>query len=121
MRNRITAVGILLSCVFLATLFPGYGFSADFPTKPIALWIGYGPGGETDLSGRGIAEAAGKNFGQPVVVINKPGGSGATMLSQLKTVKPDGYTIGSMTMGSLVASHMRKVPYECSKDFTPSI
>ncbi len=115
------AVQTVIFCLIALCIGCGNAFSADFPAKPITLWIGYNPGGETDLSGRAISEAAGKFFGQPVVVVNKPGGSGATMLSQLKMVKPDGYTIGVMTMGSLTASHMRKVPYVCSTDFTPII
>jgi tripartite-type tricarboxylate transporter receptor subunit TctC len=115
--RRALAILFVLFFSFLSVT----AFSADFPAKPITLWVGYNPGGETDLSGRAISEAASKFLGQPVVVVNKPGGSGATMLSQLKTVKPDGYTLGVMTMGSLIASHMRKVPYVCSKDFLPII
>lgn len=111
---------IIFSLIALCIIY-GNGLSADFPTKPITLWIGYKSGGETDLSARAIGETASKFLGQPFIAVNKPGGSGATMLSQLKAAKPDVYTIGIMTMGSLTASHMRSVPYVCSTDFTPII
>lgn len=121
MRKKSQWIIVFFLSGFISVFPWGSGSAMDFPTKPITLWIGYNPGGETDLSGRAIAEAAGKYLGQPVVAVNKPGGSGALMLSNLMGVKPDGYTIGVMTMGSLIASHMRKVPYECARDFTPII
>ncbi len=121
MQGRCLWVVVSFLFGFILSFFPGSGFAAEFPTKSINFWIGYNAGGDTDLASRPLAEAAAKFLGQPVVAVNKPGGSGAIMLSNLMGVKPDGYTIGVMTMGSLLASHMRKVPYVCSRDFTPII
>lgn len=88
-----------------------------FPTKTISLWVGYGAGGSTDIPARAVAEATSKILGQPIVVINKPGGGSAVMMSELKTAKPDGYTLGILSTGGILSAHMRKVPYHPINDF----
>ncbi|HWU37154.1 MAG TPA: tripartite tricarboxylate transporter substrate binding protein, partial [Candidatus Acidoferrum sp.] len=57
--------------------------------------------------------------GQPIVVVNKPGGGSAIGAAYLRTEKPDGYTIGILASGAVLSQHMRKVPYDSAKDFTP--
>jgi len=49
---------------------------AQFPSKPITLIIPWAAGGTGDLSGRKVADSAGKILGQPVLVENKAGGGG---------------------------------------------
>lgn len=91
---------------------------ADFPAKSIRLILPYGAGG-TDLQYRKLAELAGAELGQPVVVENKPGGGGtAAVVHMAKTAKPDGYTIGASTGPLLRQPHMQKVAYDPLKDFT---
>jgi tripartite-type tricarboxylate transporter receptor subunit TctC len=63
--------------------------------------------------------AASKILGQPIVVLNKPGGGSAVAVASLKIEKPDGYTIGVLPSGAVLSQHMRKVPYDSAKDFTP--
>lgn len=92
-----------------------------FPSKPITLIVGYAPGGTSDLSMRYLAEAASKRLGQPVVVVNKEGGGGVVGLAELKNAKPDGYTIGFLATGPIISAHMRKLPFDATKDFTPII
>ena len=91
---------------------------AKFPDKPIQLIVQYSPGGTTDLSLRILASIAGEYLGQPVVVVNKPGGSGAVAYGILKNTKPDGYSIGGISYsGSVIAPHIRKVPFDTKNDF----
>lgn len=42
-------------------------------------------------------------------------------MALLKNEKPDGYTIGILPSGAVLSQHMRKVPYDSAKDFTPII
>jgi tripartite-type tricarboxylate transporter receptor subunit TctC len=90
-----------------------------FPTKPITLTIGYGAGGGTDVSTRPLANAASKILGQPVVVVNKPGGATSIAMAGLKNEKPDGYNVGTLGGGGFLAPMTRKVNYDVIKDFTP--
>ena len=68
--------------------------AADYPTKPITMYIGFNPGGAVDTTGRLIAEKMTKILGQPVAAVTKSGGGGTVMASQLINAAPDGYTIG---------------------------
>lgn len=92
-----------------------------FPTKPITLIIGFGPGGGTDSTLRYLAESVSKRLGQPVVPVNKPGGGGTIALGELKSDNPDGYTLCFLAFGGVASPHMRKLPYHPVKDFDPII
>ncbi len=109
-------LGILLSLVFFADVLWA---QPKYPAKPINFLIGFPGGGTTDVCARPLVLAASKILGQPIVVVNKPGGASAVAVATLKTEKPDGYTIGILGSGALLSQHMRKVPYDTAKDFTP--
>jgi tripartite-type tricarboxylate transporter receptor subunit TctC len=112
----IAALGVIC---FLHAL-PGDVMAQEkYPTKPINFLIGYPAGGTTDVCARPLVAAAGKTLGQPIVVVNKPGGASAVAVATLKTEKPDGYTIGILPSGAVLSQHMRKVPYNTANDFTP--
>ncbi len=64
-----------------------------YPSKPISLIVPFPPGGQADLSARPLAAAMSQLLKQPVVVINKPGASGAIGHRAVATANPDGYTL----------------------------
>jgi tripartite-type tricarboxylate transporter receptor subunit TctC len=87
---------IASACALAAT---GFGAAAqaasDYPSKTIELIVPVAAGGGTDLVGRAFAEASKKYLPQqPMIVINKPGASGAIGTAELINAKPDGYKIG---------------------------
>ena len=94
MKLNFTKTLTLSAAVVAATLTGGLATAADFPTKPITMYIGFRPGGAVDTTGRLIADKMSKILGQPVVAVQKTGGGGTVMASQLINAKPDGYTIG---------------------------
>ncbi|HEU5018192.1 MAG TPA: tripartite tricarboxylate transporter substrate binding protein [Pseudolabrys sp.] len=89
------SIPLALAIVTAAIALPGTNASAqDYPRKPITMWIGFRPGGSVDTTGRLLATKLEKILGQPVVAVTKAGGGGTVMATQLKSAKPDGYTIG---------------------------
>jgi len=104
-----------LACAAAAT-----ASAETFPSKPITLIVPWPAGGSTDISMRAMAEAAGKELGQPVVVENKAGASGTLGPATLRTAKPDGYTIAQMpiTMFRLPLMKDKKVSWNPQTDFT---
>jgi tripartite-type tricarboxylate transporter receptor subunit TctC len=88
-----------------------------FPTKPITVVVGFGPGGSADLPIRALAEAVSKTLGQPVVIINKPGATGGVALTEIKNTKPDGYTLSTMSAGVITSTLMRKSTFHPVNDF----
>jgi len=64
-----------------------------YPNRPIQMIIGQVPGAAGDITCRPLAEELGKILGVPVIVINKPGGSGTLGVDVVVKSKKDGYTI----------------------------
>lgn len=78
----------------LVALCPLISFAQEpYPGKPISLIVPFPPGGQADLSARPLAAAMSQLLKQPVVVINKPGASGAIGHRAAATANPDGYTL----------------------------
>jgi tripartite-type tricarboxylate transporter receptor subunit TctC len=94
---------------------------ADYPNKPITLIIPFPPGGVTDVVGREVAKNLTKYLKQPVVVENKAGAGGNIGTLALARSKPDGYTLGILTVSAMsIAPHITKnLGFNPEKDFTP--
>lgn len=94
---KLTRRHIIGSACALAatTLGTSAAAASDYPNKAIELIVPVAAGGGTDLVGRAFAEASKKYLPQqPMVVVNKPGASGAIGTAELINAKPDGYKIG---------------------------
>lgn len=111
MREKIL-FGTMLGLLLVTSLS-----FAGFPEKPIQIVNPYAAGGETDMILRIMANAAPPHFGQPVVVVNKTGGGGSVGMQYGAKSKPDGYTIVSGSLATLLLHPlMEKMPYSY-KDF----
>ncbi len=111
---------MLLASACAAALLAPLGASAQsFPGKPITLIVPWPAGGSTDRHMRLLAELAGKQLGQNVIVENKPGGGGTLGPGTMAmTAKPDGYTIAQFPLGMLRIPHMQKMQWDPLKDFS---
>ncbi|MGB3071356.1 MAG: tripartite tricarboxylate transporter substrate binding protein [Ottowia sp.] len=107
------------ACLVLSTALTAHAQS--FPTKPVTLVSPYQAGGAADAMARAIAEAAGKELGQPVVVESKPGAEGIIGATDVMNAQPDGYRVLWGGAGSLmVATALRKnPPFDPVTAFTP--
>ena len=78
----------------LLLLSPPGASGQAYPTKPIEIVVPFVPGGGTDLIARLLADYMGKKWGQPMLVVNKPGGGGIVgARAALKDARPDGHTV----------------------------
>ncbi len=75
---------------------------SKYPDKPITMIVPFSVGGGTDLIARELEKTASKSLGQPLVVINKPGGAGMIGWNELAAAKPDGYTLGVVSIDILL-------------------
>jgi tripartite-type tricarboxylate transporter receptor subunit TctC len=117
---QVLVFAALFSAFLSLSLSPA-GWAQQYPTKTINMIVGWGAGGSTDVTLRALSDAAGKLLGQPIIIQNKPGGGSAVGLALLKNEKPDGYTLGNISSAGITGQHLRKVPYDSTKDFTPII
>jgi len=65
----------------------------EYPTKPITLLVPFGPGGDSDLSGRVLSSVAVEYLGQPLLIQLKPGGQGIIGTDLAAKAPPDGYML----------------------------
>ena len=111
----------LLAAATLVLSGPAQAQSA-YPDRPVKLVVPFAPGGSTDLAARLIAEFAGRELGQPVVVENRAGAGGSLGMEMVAKSRPDGYTLGMATVsthGSNPAVYAGKLKYDPVKDFSP--
>jgi tripartite-type tricarboxylate transporter receptor subunit TctC len=94
MTSRFSKFLTLSVAALAVTLTGSLVTAAEFPSKPITMFIGFNPGGAVDTTGRLIADKMSKILGQPVVAVTKSGGGGTVMAAQLINAPADGYTIG---------------------------
>ncbi|HEV7802452.1 MAG TPA: tripartite tricarboxylate transporter substrate binding protein [Burkholderiales bacterium] len=100
---------------------PATSHAQSYPDKPIRLIAPFPPGGGTDLMGHLISQHINRQWGQPVVVENKPGANGMIGSEFVARAPADGYTLLVGTMGThgINASLYRKLPYDTVADFAP--
>ena len=112
----------LAAAAFVATVgasAPAWAQATDFPTRPITLIVPFPAGGSTDRHMRTLADIAGKQLGQTIIVENKPGAGGTLGPGNMsRTARPDGYTITQFPMSMLRMAHMQKTAWNPLTDFT---
>jgi tripartite-type tricarboxylate transporter receptor subunit TctC len=91
-----------------------------FPSRPVHLFVPYAAGGGVDILARTLGEAVSRQWGQSVVVENRPGAGGVVASQTLATSAPDGYTLMVVASGHATNAFLYpKLPYDTFKDFTP--
>jgi tripartite-type tricarboxylate transporter receptor subunit TctC len=110
---------LAFSLLFVALGYPQEAEIAKYPKQPVTCIVPLPPGGPTDLAVRLICKPAEKYLGQPIVILNKPGGQMTIGTAAIAAAKPDGYTIGWTPFGAFFwTPFMQKLPYHPVKSFT---
>ena len=90
----------------------------DYPTQNIRMIVSFGAGGGSDIIGRIVAQRMQEKLGRSVVVENRPGAGGMLGNEAVANSPKDGYTLGVMTAGQIIAPVMTKAPrYDTLKAF----
>jgi tripartite-type tricarboxylate transporter receptor subunit TctC len=86
-----------------------------YPTRPIQFVIPFGAGGDSDLSGRNVAQTASKYLNNvPIVSVNRVGASGAIGATFVRNAAPDGYTllVARIATHAILPALESKLPYK---------
>src|SRR6476646_400935 len=94
---------------------------SHWPDRPVRIVVPYPAGGSTDVLTRILAERLKDMFGQPFVIENRPGAGGNIGIAAVTGSAPDGYTLGSATIGHFAINQYlySKMPYDAERDMTP--
>jgi tripartite-type tricarboxylate transporter receptor subunit TctC len=117
MRNSLCLAMALLAYV------AGWQASAqEWPQRPIRIIVAFGAGGGADIIGRILARAMQDKLSHPVVIENRPGAGGTIGNEAVARADKDGYTLGIMTAGQIIAATTKKtLRYDALADFDPVI
>ena len=111
---RIAAV----AAVVLAAA--GAASAQSFPSKPVHILVPYPPGGGVDVLTRTLADVVSKQWGQSIVVENRPGAGGLIASQAIATSPPDGYNLIMVASGHATNPFLyAKIPYDTFRDFSP--
>jgi tripartite-type tricarboxylate transporter receptor subunit TctC len=112
--------GIAVAAVAMLTAGDLAFAQTPFPSKPVHIFVPYAAGGGVDILARTLGEVVSRQWGQTVVVENRPGAGGVVASQALATSPPDGYTLIVVASGHATNPFLYpKIPYDTFKDFTP--
>jgi tripartite-type tricarboxylate transporter receptor subunit TctC len=98
----------------------GAASAQSFPSRPVHIFVPYVAGGGVDILARTLGDVVSRQWGQTVVVENRPGAGGVVASQALVSSPPDGYTLIVVASGHATNAFLYpKIPYDTFKDFTP--
>jgi tripartite-type tricarboxylate transporter receptor subunit TctC len=119
---QIALLAVMTPLLMLLVVSKGNVAQAQgYPNRAITIIVSYPPGGVLDVVGRLIADGLSKRFSQPVIVVNRVGGAGATGIGEVVRAEPDGYTLLMANDGShaILPFVDRNFRFDPIKDFVP--
>jgi tripartite-type tricarboxylate transporter receptor subunit TctC len=121
--KRLSAFAIVALLALLPALPAGADETADaakaFPSRPIRIIVPFPAGGPTDILARVIGQRMSEDWGQPVLIENRPGANTAIGAQQVARAAPDGYTLLAAMDTTLVMNPAaaKNLPYDPFRDF----
>jgi tripartite-type tricarboxylate transporter receptor subunit TctC len=117
MRRRLRLAAIAAAMFVIGGLASAQSI---FPAKPVHILVPYAAGGGVDILARTLGDVVSRQWGQTVVVENRPGAGGVVASQALVGSPPDGYTLIVVASGHATNPFLYpKMPYDTFKDFTP--
>lgn len=116
MRSTTSIALAVAASAALSAAQPGSAHAQSFPSGPVTIIVPIGAGG-SDAIARIIGERVSKNWGQPVVVVNKPGAGTMLGTETVARAKPDGHTLGMAISALTINPAIRaSMSYDTLKD-----
>jgi tripartite-type tricarboxylate transporter receptor subunit TctC len=110
--------GLLLIMALEATA----AAEGDYPSRPVRIVVGFGPGAAADLTARVVAQRLSRTMGQQFVVENKPGGGSTVAADQVVRGSKDGYTLFIGTVANVINGVMQpNLAFDFSRDLVPIV
>ena len=93
----------------------------DFPSRAIHIVVPFPAGGPADVAARLLGQRMSEDWGQPVIIDNRPGGNTVIGAQQVAKAAPDGYTLLMAIDSTLVMNQYlyKSLPYDPINDFAP--
>ncbi len=118
--DRCRGSGVHIAAAAMPVMCGGAFAQTAFPSRSVHILVPYPAGGGVDVLTRTLGDVVAKQWGQSVVVENRPGAGGVIASQAVATAPPDGYTLIMVASGHATNPLLyAKMPYDTFKDFTP--
>ena len=91
----------------------------DYPTRPVRVIIGFGPGAVADIAARTVGARMSQILGQQIVVENKPGAGSSIAAEFVARAPKDGYTLLMATVANTINAALANLSFDFAKDLAP--
>src|SRR6266849_6020429 len=117
MRPLVPLIAIASAAFALAA---GVAQADDYPTRPIRVMVGFGPGSGADITARVVGARMSQTLGQQIVVENKTGAGSSLAAEAVARAPKDGYTLFMATISQPINAVVTpNLPFDFVKDFAP--
>lgn len=120
MLHRYLKMAALCAGVAMASVASAaIAMAQTYPTQPIKIVIGFGPGSAADILARLVGKQMEAGLGQPIVVENRPGNSSMLAAEAVSRATADGYTLFMATIANTLNPAETKSGFNLGKDLAP--
>ena len=112
----VIGAGVMLTAALVPVASAG---EAPWPARSIRIVVPYPAGGGTDIVARLLGQKMSERLGATFVVENRAGGNTIIGTEVVARAKPDGYTLGLVTITHAVNASQAKLPFDPVTDFAP--
>lgn len=104
----------------LGLVSAGAASAADYPTRPVHIFVSYPAGGSTDITARLIGAWLSERLGQQFIIENRPGGGNNIGTEAAIRSAPDGYTLFLVNPANAINTTLyRNLRFNFLKDMAP--
>ncbi|SPA41442.1 conserved hypothetical protein; putative exported protein, UPF0065 [Cupriavidus taiwanensis] len=116
---RAFALGSVAAVAALSFISPAGAAAQDWPQRPVSVVVPFPPGGSSDAIARMLTVPLNEKLGQPFVIDNRPGATGAIGATYVKRAPADGYTMMVASIGVYAVNPFlqKNLAYDPAKDF----
>jgi tripartite-type tricarboxylate transporter receptor subunit TctC len=109
--------------LFLIAILPAKAVAQDsYPSRPVRIVVGFGPGSAADLTARVLAQRLSQTMGQQFFIENKPGGGSTVAAEQIVRGPKDGYTLFVGTVANVINAVLQPdLTFDFARDFAPIV
>jgi tripartite-type tricarboxylate transporter receptor subunit TctC len=93
----------------------------DYPTRPVRIIVGFGPGSVADIMARVVASRVSQMIGQQLVVENRPGAGSSIAAEYVARAPKDGYTLFMATVANTINPAIGQLSFDFAKDLAPVV
>lgn len=120
MLSRYLRISAFCAGVAMASVTgPASVMAQTYPTQPIKVVIGFGPGSAADILARLVGKQMEVGLGQPIVVENRPGNSSMIAADFVARAPADGYTLFMATIANTLNPAETRSNFNLGRDLAP--